>query len=332
MTWMQLDHNHFDRPELFDVAAECPLAVLLDLRLRVWASAQATGGRITSGAVRMLAGTVGLTGDQADVAVGVLVDAGMWLVLDGGGWLLADHELVAQRDQARVASRAAAAARAAKSRAGTGVEQGRFDLPVEDENQMSASRARHARGVRARHAPREEKRREEGTTPPTPSHDVRIDADHDVGPADAGRARRDLDDLEAALIAAELGDPHVRAPSAVAKACRTAASELAALGATPTLIAAAAAEYRRRWPDITLTARALTRHWHTLTAPPPTESPAAPSADELAARRANALATNLARVPSITLTELHDQLASAGLAAHTATATITWHQHRRSAA
>lgn len=60
--------------------------------------------------------------------------------------------------------------------------------------------------------------------------------------------------------------------------------------------------------------------------------PAAPSADELAARRATTLAANLARVPSITLDELHDQLTSAGLAAHHDAATTTWHQHRRSAA
>lgn len=328
MTWMQLDHNHFDRPELFDVAAECPLAVLLDLRLRVWASAQATGGRITPGAVRMLAGTIGLTADQADMAVDALLTAGMWVALDAGGWLLADHELVAQRDQARVASRAAAAARQRKTRAAAdhADEQGRLDLPVTRDSTVT-SRVTSP----ARHAAREEKRREEPTTPPTPSHDVAAVVVDEGGPADAGGEHRDLDMLEAALIAAELGSSNTPAPRSVAKACRTAARELAALGATPDAVHRAAAEYHRRWPTMTLTARALTRHWHTLTTPQPAVPPA-PSADELAARRANTLAANLARVPLVDLAELHAQLTAAGLHSHIDAATTTWHQHRRSAA
>jgi hypothetical protein len=313
-TWMQFGHDHFDAPEVMAAIEESPFAVLLDVRLRLWASSQETAGQITPAAARSLGRQLGLDRDGIDEAVGILVDVGLWLPTDGG-WLLQDHAEIAERERRIAQARADGAKRAAKSRGDRPTRQDeQLDLAVGRVTRTpSEGRARTSRD-------REEKRREE-KNPLTPTGETQAS---DPSPL------VDVDGLAAALDAALHPDTGPL-PEPALRALRRHAEQLATIGATPTQVTDAVHRYRTMWPAMPVTAKAVVKHWATLTAPATAPALAlVPDPDTAMRERARHTARNLATVLD-TLTELDDLLTSKGLADWLDDAHTEWHRIRSAA-
>jgi hypothetical protein len=249
MTWMQLDHDHLDRPESFDVAEKNPLALLLEIRMRLWASKQTTGGSFRLSAIKTLAMSIGLTMEQAIECTAILTEMRMWEQTSDTEWRLVDHETVSQLDEARTEARELRAERNRRHRAPAKRIPGQRQLPgvgitsADDLAQPSVLAAEPQDGVRrlgdALEKRREEKRREDtytGTVSP-------------------------LEELTKALLEAEHGTGIHEITRSATKAAASAAKELLAIGATPQTIAATAAAHRAKWPTMACTARSIAKHW-----------------------------------------------------------------------
>ena len=313
-TWMQQPHDYFDGAEVMAAIEESPLAVLLDFRLRLWASSQETAGQITPAAARSKGREIGLDRDVIEQAIGILVDVGLWLPTEGG-WLLQDHDQIAERERRIAQSRVDGAKRAAKSRG---------ERPTKQDEQLDLNVGRVTRTTlegRARTSrDREEKRREE--LPPNPQGETEAS---DPSPL------VDVDGLAAALDAALHPDAGPL-PEPAERALHRHAEQLATIGATPTQITDAVDRYRAMWPNMPSTAKAIVKHWATLTTP--TTGPAlalVPDPDTAMRERARTTARNLATVLDTTIAELDDLLVSKGLADWLDDAHTEWNRIRSAA-
>jgi hypothetical protein len=259
---MQHPHDHFDQPEILAIAAGDPLAVLLDLRVRTWASHQATGGRVSAAVPRMLAGTVGVT--NPDQLVSLLETSGLWMTVEGGGWLLSDHEQIVERERRLVENRAAAMRRQQRVRGGKPSVLHNEQLPLVaagpgEETHTTRSTAVPSpvtRDIVECHATDEDEDEEQLSPLPPPGED---------GQGDPAL----VDDVFAALLDVEHRSWSGPLPASSDRRIRRAARQLAAAGGTADQVRAAGNAHRQLWPALVPSAASIARHWPSLTAPPP---------------------------------------------------------------